>query len=263
MLLKGSGNIMDSSTGISGFDITDEKYNDFLKDSDFLAKAGMAEEAKLENKQYKVLFNEELLDAFIGDINGIKYEEKSSILAGKQGEQIFHESINIYESRVNDDLAAFVPFDHEGIITVNDQIIVQNGVLKTILYDKKHAKKYGKEVTGNGYRNYNTNPGISLCSFSFKGDFTLCSDLISDDIVIVPYISSGGDFLPNGNYSLPVQTAFVFKNGKFIGKAPQITLTGNYLESMHKDFVSFGKNDLLKNALGKTLILCHAMVNVI
>ena len=272
MKLKGSGNIMDSGTGIEDYDITDEKYNEFLKDSDFIAKAGMAEEVKLENKQYKILSSgESLLTMFREDISGIKYEEKSSLLAGKLGENIFHESVSINESRVNDDMVSFVPFDHEGIITINDQVIVQNGILKTIVYDKKQAKKYGKEATGNGYRSYNTNPGISLCQFSFrsadfqsaKGGFPLCSDLISDDIVIVPYICSGGNFLDNGNYSMPVQMAFVFKNGKFIGKAPQITLTGNYLESMNKDFVSFGKNDILKNALGKTLILSHSMVNVI
>jgi PmbA protein len=264
MKLKGAGNIMDAGTGVSDFDITDEKYNDFLRDSDFIAMATMSDEVNLENKQYKVLCGQGmLLGMFRQDISGIAYEEKSSLLAGKLGHQIFHESVNISESRINDDTVTFVPFDHEGIITTNDQIIVKNGILQTIVYDKKRAKKYDKKATGNGYRSYNTNPLINICTLIFPGDFPLCSDLISDDLVIVPFVSSGGDFLPNGNFSRPVQMAFVFKNGKFIGKAPQITLTGNYLESMNRDFVAIGRNDLLKNTLEKNLILTHAMVNVL
>jgi PmbA protein len=264
MKLKGGGNIMDAGTGISGFEITEEKYNDFLRDSDFIASATMSDEVNLENKQYKVLCGQgTLLNKFRQDINAVAYEEKSSLLADKLGQRIFHESVNINESRINDDTETFIPFDHEGIITTNDQIIVTNGILQTIVYDKKRAKKYGHTATGNGYRSYNTNPGINLCTLLFPGDFPLCSDLIADDIVIVPFISSGGDFLPNGNFSLPVQMAFVFKNGKFIGKAPQITLTGNYLESMNSDFVAIGRNDILKNTLEKNLILTRTMVNVL
>jgi PmbA protein len=264
MKLKGSGNIMDSQAWIRGFDISDEVYADFLKDTDFLARACLADEVKLENKRYKVLCPDYLLlGKFMDDISGVEYEEKTSLLSGKLSEQIFHESVDIYECRVDDEQASFTPFDHDGIITVRDQALVKNGVLKTIVYDKKRAKKYGKEATGNGYRQYNsTRTNIYLVGLKFKGELSLCSDLISDDVVIIPYISSGGDFLPNGNFSLPTQMAFVFQNGKFIGKAPQITLTGNYLECMNKDFIAIGKNDILKNALPNSLIMTSATINV-
>ena len=265
MKLKGSGNIMDSYTGISGFDITDEEYQDFMKDSEFMAKACLSKEVKLKSKPYKILFQSELiLGKLDEDINGVEYEEKTSLLTGKLNKQIFNENINIVELRVNDDTTTFYPFDHEGIVNTYGHNIVKNGVLKTILYNKKYAKKYGKVSTGNGFRNYNSNPYITNTGLNFGYDVSHrnCTDLISDDIVIIPFISSGGDYLPNGNYSLPVQMAFVFENGKFIGKAPQFTLTGNYLKSLNKDFIALGNNDIMKNLLCKTMLMCYGKVNV-
>ena len=266
MQQKGSGNIMDTYTDLSGFELTDEKYAEFLKDTEFIANACMSKEVNLETKDYKILCNPNLImRKLYSDVNGQEYEEKSSLLAGKLGEKIFHENLNIYESPNNEDTMTFAVYDHEGIIKVYDHVIIQDGVLKTIFYDKKNAKKYGKQSTGNGFRGYNTNCTIHSRGFIVKSNTTLpnATDLYSNDMVIVPFLSSGGDSLPNGNYSLPIQMGFVFQNGKFIGKTPQFTLTGNYLDSLNKDFLTLGKNDILKNLMSKTLLLCNSRVNLV
>ena len=260
---KGSGNIFDAGAGFSGFDITDKKYQDFLKETEFIAKACLSKEVPLENKIYKVLSNSwNLTRKFHSDINGIEYEEKTSLLAGKLNEKVFNENFCINECHDYENLNIFVPFDHEGIVRKEELVIVDKGVLKNVFFDKKQAHKYGKVSTGNGFREYNTNPLISSRGIRFLGVETKVTDLISDSIVIVPFISSGGDFLPNGNFSLPIQLAFVFENGKFIGKAPQITLIGNYLDCFNKDFIALGKNDLLEEMLSETMVLCNMRVNV-
>ena len=260
---KGSGNIYDSGVGFSGFDITDEDYKDFLKNADFVANACLSEIVPLETKKYKVLLGGGmLLTKFYSDVNAIEYEEKSSLLAGKLNTRIFNENININECNDYAPFATFIPFDDEGIIRNKELIIVENGVLKNIQYYKLRAKKYGKSTTGNGFREYNSNMYIYSGLFRFLGVNQKISDLISDDLVVIPYISSGGDYLPNGNFSMPIQMAFVFKNGKFIGKAPQITLTGNYLDCFNKDFISLGYNDLWKKIEDETYVYCDLMVNL-
>ena len=42
MKLKGSGNIADTWTNMSCFDLTDKIYNGFLKDTEFMAKVCMS-----------------------------------------------------------------------------------------------------------------------------------------------------------------------------------------------------------------------------
>ncbi len=263
MKMKGSGNIMDAYTGYGCFKLNDIEYNQVLKDTEFIAKACLSEQVSLENKKYKVLFQSgQLLSKFTSDINSSQYEEKSSLLSGRLNDKIFHESVSIKEVYDNDELQCFMPYDHEGIIKEADLDLVKNGVLKTIIYDKKRAAKYGKKTTGNGFRAYNSQPSPSLRAIDLYGKVDLSSNLISDDIVILPFLSSGGDFLPNGNFSLPTQLAFVFKNGKFIGKAPQITLTGNYLDSFNKDFLAIAKNDLIPEVLSKKLIFTNCNVSL-
>ena len=263
MKMKGSGNIMDAYTGYGAFKIEDKDYTQFLKDTELISKACLSEPVSLENKKYKILFQTgQLLSKFTNDIISSSYEEKSSLLSGRLNEKIFHESVNIKELYDSDELLSFSPFDHEGIIREKELDLVKDGVLKTIIYDKKKAAKYGKKTTGNGFRSYNSHPAPSLRAYDLYGDLEMSSKLIADDIVILPFLCSGGDFLPNGNFSLPVQLAFVFKNGKFIGKAPQITLTGNYLESFNKDFIAIAKNDLIPEVLSKKLVFAYANVSL-
>jgi PmbA protein len=260
---KGSGNIMDTGNGFGYFDLTDERYQQFLKNTDFVCKACQSEKVALENKPYKVLMNYSyLLRKFLTDITAIPYEEKSSLLAGKLGTQVFHESVNINDCYDIDDLVVYIPYDHEGIVAKAELPVIENGVLKNILYDKKTAQKYGKTTTGNGFRNYNSNPAVYNKNLVFKNVERLTSELIADEYVIVPYISSGGDFLPNGNYSLPIQMGFVFKNGKFIGKTPQLTITGNYVDSLSKDLIGLSKNDVFKELLEETLVLSEIVVSI-
>jgi PmbA protein len=263
MKLKGSGNILDAFTNISGFDITDEKYANFLKDTDFIAKACQSEIIPLENKEYKVLFQEDMiLQKFYSDISGTEYEEGTSLLAGKKNQIIFNENIIIKECYDDEANSIFIPFDHEGIVRTDYLTIVENGLLKTILYDKKKAAKYETISTGNGFRAYNSHPNIGCRGLIFDNVKMTANELIADEFVIIPFINSGGDFLPNGNFTFPTMLAFVFKNGKFIGKAPQISITGNYLDCFNKNFISLAKNDILKEMMNQTLILSNAMVNV-
>jgi len=260
---KGSGNIMDGFTGFYGYDITENKYKSFLKDTEFIAGACSSDIVSLENKSYKILSNkDEILRKLYSDIKGIEYEEKTSLIAGKLNEKIANESFCINECYDYENLGTYIPFDDEGIVREKELVLIENGILKNVLYDKKQAKKYGKVSTGNGFRSYNTHPSIASRKWRVLGVEKKVTDLLIDDTVIIPFISSGGDFLPNGNFTLPVQLAFVFKNGKFVGRAPQITMIGNYLDCLNKDFLALGKNDFLTELMDETLILSNILVKI-
>jgi len=261
---KGSGNIADADVSFYGFDISPDKYKDILKSTELLCSTCRSKEVPLVDGSYKILFpTYYILQKFYSDICGNEYETKSSLLTDRLGEQIFHVDISLNESHDNDDYTQFAPCDDEGIIRQFELPIVENGILKNIIYDKKTAQKYGKTSTGNGFRNYNSNPGVSNRLLIFPNISASALSMIANDTVIFPMICSGGDFLPNGNYSLPVQLALVFKNGVFAGKAPQLSITGNYLDTFNKDFISICKNDILKEMATQELIFANAMVRVL
>jgi len=260
---KGSGNIMDAYTSISGFEITPEKYSDVLKTTELVCKTCRSDVVPLTSGEYKILFHGfGLLGKFSRDICGEPYETKSSLLAGRLGEQIFHPDITLYDTPDNEEYEAFIPYDHEGIIRTHELPIVENGVLKTIIYNKKSAQRYGKTSTGNGFRNYNSNPSTTIRQLICPMPTVPATELIAEDTVILTLQTSGGDILPNGNYSFPIQLGIVFKNGVFMGKAPQLTITGNYLDSLNKDFIAIGKNDILKGMEQPALIFTKANVVV-
>lgn len=259
MKLRGSGNILDAFTALETFNLNDKNYQQFLKDTELIVKVCTSDVVPLKNMKYKVLFNSSIiLNKFRSDIIGSAYEQKSSLLSGKLYEKIFDERINISEVYDDDELVCFVPFDHEGMVRESQLPIVEKGVLKSIVFDKKQAKKYNKISTGNGFRSYNSNPSTALRSIRLHGDLKLSSELINYDTVVFPIVSSGGDFLPNGNYSFPVQLALVFKNGKLLGKAPQLSLTGNYLDTLNKDFVSLAKADIMPSLVNPVNIMAYA-----
>ena len=42
---------------------------------------------------------------------------------------------------------------------------------------------------------------------------------------------------PDGNISLPVQVAFLYKDGKIVGRLPEFSLCGNMFDIFGKDYI--------------------------
>jgi PmbA protein len=89
-----------------------------------------------------------------------------SYFAGKQGQQVGAESLNVFDDGTIEKALASKQLDDEGIATRKNQLI-ENGVLKGFLTDSYHAKKLDYHVTGNGFRfssvpgrRYDSTPGI-------------------------------------------------------------------------------------------------------
>ena len=80
--------------------------------------------------------------------NGQSVDEGRSAFSGKQGEKLLSESITIHDDPYHE-LTRNRPFDGEGIPT-KKVALVENGVLKGFVWDRKTAKKVGVEPTGHG-----------------------------------------------------------------------------------------------------------------
>jgi predicted Zn-dependent protease len=80
--------------------------------------------------------------------NGQQVEEGRSALSGKVGERVFGPNVDLHDDPYHD-LLRNRPFDGEGLPT-RRVALVEGGVVKGFVYDRKTAAKVGVEPTGHG-----------------------------------------------------------------------------------------------------------------
>lgn len=100
-----------------------------------------------------------------------QFEEKRSFLVGKLGEKVTSDLINIWDYPSHPKTMSF-PFDFEGLPR-KDVVLVDKGVAKNLVYDFKHAKKAGKESTGNSLPQPNTEGPLPFNLTLLPGDSSL------------------------------------------------------------------------------------------
>ena len=139
------------------------------KDPDIAVKAVNKAASKLgagtvKTGTYDVIFAADqvrsLLSAFGGAFSGKAALEGLSRLAGKEETQVAASMLTLVDDPFYPENPMQTPFDAEGVATYKKNLI-ENGVLKTLLYDLTTAKKAGKTTTGNASRpSYASNVSI-------------------------------------------------------------------------------------------------------
>ena len=157
------------------------------------------------------------------------------------------------------------PFDGEGVATYKKSVI-ENGVLKTLLYDLAYAQKAGVKSTANGQRGSYAS-GVNIAPFCFyikQGELTE-EELLqrTGDGIYVTELKGlhAGANAVTGDFSIE-SAGFLIESGK-LGKAVKgFTIAGNFFELLRNiqalsnsvkfgipsGFTSFGAPDV---ALGE------------
>ncbi|MBR5560490.1 MAG: TldD/PmbA family protein [Clostridia bacterium] len=168
----------------------------------------------------------DLLSTFAGVFSADNAQKGMSLLAGKEGQTIASGAVTI----MDDPLMAWglgsCPFDREGAATMAKSV-VENGVLKTLLHNRKTAKKAGLKTTGNAAgsgrvapSNFYIRPGSdSLDALLEKmGDGLLITELSG--------LHAGANPI-SGDFSL-LARGFEVAGGKCVRAVEQFTVAGNF-----------------------------------
>ena len=107
--------------------------------------------------------------------NGLQVEEGRSFLSGKVGKKVFGENIDIDDDPYHD-LIQGRPFDGEGVPT-KKVTLVEKGVVKGLVYDRKTAEKVGAEPTGHGLPVPNIT-GAGASSIAMRGGKTSIDEMV-------------------------------------------------------------------------------------
>ena len=156
-----------------------------------------------------------------------------SLLAGKEGEQIAAPFVNIIDDPMREGSPIKTPFDGEGVATAR-RAVVENGVLKTMLYDLTTAKKAGVTSTGNGQKGSYASP-VSIAPYNFglmagENDLTSLLSKAGEGIYITECKGfHAGANAVTGDFSIE-SAGFMIREGKLAEPVKSFTIAGNFFE---------------------------------
>ena len=174
-----------------------------------------------------------LLGAMSNIFSAEAVQKNISKLKGKLNESVASSIVTLVDDPFLKDGLANSSFDDEGVPTLYKEII-QDGILKTYLYNLKTAYKDGVSSTGNGVKgSYKGTVGISSFNLYIKPSdksFDKMIENIKEGIFITDFagLHSGLNTI-SGDFSLAGE-GFYIKDGKIDRPLNQITISGNFFE---------------------------------
>ena len=174
-----------------------------------------------------------LLGAMSNIFSAEAVQKNISKLKGKLNDSVASSIVTLVDDPFLKDGLANSSFDDEGVPTSYKEII-QDGVLKTYLYNLKTAYKDGVSSTGNGVKgSYKGTVGISSFNLYIKPSdksFDKVIENIKEGIFITDFagLHSGLNTI-SGDFSLAGE-GFYIKDGKIDRPLNQITISGNFFE---------------------------------
>ena len=182
-----------------------------------------------------VVFNNEsaadLLDTFSGIFYADSVQKGFSLLKDKTGTKIASDCVTIRDDYECEGSIVKVPFDSEGVACKN-KVVIENGILKTLLYNLKSAEKDGVESTGNGFK-----PGLRQAVDTSCTNFHVVapgegSGNVYEGVGSGLYITEvsglhAGANTVTGDFSL-LSKGFLIENGELGRPVEQITVSGNF-----------------------------------
>lgn len=212
--------------------------------------------APVASGTYKAVLDGPVMAAFLGVFGGVFFAENVqkgfSLQKGKVGAQIAADCVTLRDDPLLEDGYASVPFDSEGV-PCYDKAVVENGVLKTYLYNRKAAGKDGVSSTGNGFKAGLTAPiKTAVTNFYLTPGKRSQAELLADmgEGILITDITGlhAGANTVSGDFSLSAE-GFLVTEGRLGRAVDQITVAGNFYELLKN--ITEAANDLYFTSGGK------------
>lgn len=187
---------------------------------------------------FPVVLDPELTGVFIHEALGHASEadlilQNDSILKNKMGTQIGSDLVTIVDD-ASMDAFGYYAYDAEGIKT-RENILVQDGVLSSLLSSRETASKLKMESSGNARSSVGDQPIVRMSNTYLKpGDQSLEELLegIKDGIYLKG--SRGGQVdTGKGIFQFNAAESFVVENGEIKDPLRDVSLSGNILEILN------------------------------
>jgi PmbA protein len=182
----------------------------------------------------------EFLSLLAGALSSESVQKGKSLLANKLGQKVCNEKFNVIDNGIFNRMLGSRPFDDEGVPTQN-KMLIENGILKTFLYNTYTARKDGVQSTGNAIRGgFHNPPSVSPTNLYIEASD---AEPVQDFMNLVKNTNKGiyvfetmGMHTANpisGEFSVGVSGLWIEK-GEFKHPVKEAVISGNILELFNK-----------------------------
>ena len=231
--------VSDSLSRCSGWELMEEEdWNTFTEElSRHAMKAVEARPAPPGT--FPVVVDQDVIGLVLHEALGHACEgdavvSNASILKGKKTERIADEQVTVIDEGIVTG-GYYHPFDDEGV-EKGKTILIEDGVLKRFLTDRKNAQKLGVASTGNGrLQDFENFPIVRQTNFYMKeGRHSI--DELFEDVTLGIYIKGkggrGGQVDPSGTFTFGVGPSYIIRDGEPQEMVRGVVISGNILETL-------------------------------
>lgn len=187
-----------------------------------------------------VLLHEAVGHGLEGDFN----RKGISAYSGRMGQKVASELCTIVDNGTLPNRRGSLNIDDEGVPTQNN-VLIEHGILKNYMMDKRNARLMGVASTGNGRReSYSHLPMPRMTNTYMLPGKSLPGDIIESVKYGLYAVNFGGGQvdITSGKFVFSASEAYLIENGKVGAPVKGATLIGNGPEVLSK--VSMVGNDL-------------------
>lgn len=185
--------------------------------------------------KYNIVFTSKQMSNILSTFITVFYAENAqkglSLLKGKTGEKIAADCVSITDTPFYPGNTMQINFDGEGVPT-REKKVVENGVLKTLLYNLTSAEKDGVRTTGNASR-AGSSIGTKPFWFYIEPGKSTRDELIekAGNGILVTGMKGfhAGANAVTGDFSIESE-GFYIENGKKTSPIKSFTIAGNFFE---------------------------------
>jgi PmbA protein len=171
-----------------------------------------------------------ILEHIFEGVNGDSVYRGASFLAGKLGQKIAGDHVNVIDDGTMPGGFGTSPFDGEGVPT-RRTVVVENGVLKSYLLNSYTARKLGLQTTANASRGLAGTPGIGPGNYFLQPGTRTPKEIIAgipEGLYVTEFLGHGAN-LVTGDYSRGASGLWI-SGGELAYPVEEITVAGNLKE---------------------------------
>ncbi|HNW57552.1 MAG TPA: metallopeptidase TldD-related protein, partial [Bacteroidales bacterium] len=192
----------------------------------------------INTQKAAILFDPDIASSLLGGIisavNGERVLQGASFLKDYLEKQFASPLLTIIDDGIKKKSLGSAPFDGEGVPTMKN-ILVQNGILKSFIYNTKAAKRAGVKSTGNASRGgFNSLPGIGTHNIYLESGKNTRNEIIATTRkgLLLKEVTGYGINAVNGNFSGGA-SGFWIENGEIAFPVKGVTIAGKAIDILN------------------------------
>lgn len=170
-----------------------------------------------------------LHEACVHGLEATSVAKGMSVFCNKLGQKVASDIVNAVDKGDNQDAWGSINVDDEGTPS-QCNVLIENGILKSYLVDKRNAKKMNHPITGSSRRQSYKNVTTSRMTNTYflNGDSNFDEIIKNTKYGLFAKVMGGGSVNPaTGEFNFAVNVAYMIEDGKITKPVKGATLIGS------------------------------------